>query len=129
MSVWSGMMARWRSWLRGAAHRDRLNDEMEAELENHLEHLTADLMCSGLSREEAERQARIAMGSLLTHKEDMRASFGLRAWDEIGADLRYGLRMLWRTPGFTAIAAISLALAIGANTAIFSVTKQLLSIG
>ena len=126
MSVWSGMMARWRSWLRGAAHRDRLNDEMEAELENHLEHLTADLMRSGLSREEAERQARIAMGSLLTHKEDMRASFGLRAWDEIGTDLRYGLRMLWRTPGFTAIAAISLALAIGANTAIFSVTKQLL---
>ena len=126
MSLLSGLMARCRSWLRGAAHRDRLNDEMEAELENHLEHLTADLERSGLSREEATRQARIAMGSLGTHKEDMRASFGLRGWDEIGADLRYGLRMLWRTPGFTAIAAISLALAIGANTAIFSVAKQIL---
>ncbi len=126
MSLLSGLMARCRSWLRGAAHRDRLNDEMEAELENHLEHLTADLERSGLSREEAARQARIAMGSLGTHKEDMRASFGLRGWDEIGADLRYGIRMLWRTPGFTAIAAISLALAIGANTAIFSVAKQIL---
>ncbi len=126
MSLFSGLMARCRSWWSGASHRDRLDGEMEAELQHHLEQLTADLERSGLSREEATRQARIQMGSMGTHKEEMRASFGLRWWDEIGSDLRYGIRMLWRTPGFTAIAAISLALAIGANTAIFSVAKQIL---
>ena len=126
-TTWSsGILARWRSWWRGALHRDELESEMEAELQSHLENLTDDLLRAGLSRQEAERQARIALGPLLTHKEDMRASYGLRWFDELGADVRYGSRMLLKSPGFTAIAAISLALAIGANTAIFSVTKQLL---
>lgn len=120
------MKARCRSWFRGAMGAARLNDEMEAELQHHLNSLTADLILAGYSPEEAARRARIELGPLLMHKEDMRASLGLRWWDEICADLRYGLRMLWKTPGFTVIAAISLALAIGANTAIFSVTKQLL---
>jgi predicted permease len=126
-AVWlSGMAARCRSWWRGAVHGDILAAEMEAELQDHLANLTDDLMRAGLSRDEAVRQARLALGSLLTHKEDMRVSYGLRWWDEIGSDVRYGLRMLRKSTGFTAIAAISLALAIGANTAIFSVTKQLL---
>lgn len=56
----------------------------------------------------------------------MRASLGLRWWDEFGADLRYGLCILRKSPGFTAIAAISLALAIGANTTIFSLAKSVL---
>lgn len=121
-----GLSARLRSWLRTMTHRNRLEEEMDSELAFHLEQLTADLVRSGQSPAEAERNARIALGTALTHKEGMRASLGLRWWDEIRTDLRYGLRMLAKSPSFTAIAVLSLSLAIGANTAIVTVAKQLL---
>ena len=115
-----------RSWLRAAMQRGRLEDEMELELAAHVECLAADLMRAGYSAREAKRRARIALGSTVVHKDAMRASLGLRLMDELGADVRYGIRHLRKSPGFTAIAAISLALAIGANTTIFSVAKRLL---
>ena len=99
---------------------------MEAELACHLENLTADLVRAGHPPAEAARRARITLGAVTVHKEGMRASLGLRLWDEFWADLRHGIRILRKSPGFTAIAAISLSLAIGANTTIFSVAKQLL---
>jgi predicted permease len=99
---------------------------MEAELACHLDNLVADLIRTGQSPAEATRQARIALGAMTVHKEGMRASLGLRWWDEFWADLHYGMRILCKSPGFTAIAVISLALSIGANTTIFSVAKQLL---
>jgi len=115
-----------RSLLRALFQRGRIESDMDLELENHLESLIGDLIRAGHSRAEASRRARIALGSVLAHKEGMRASLGLRWWDELGADLRYGVRILRRSPSFTAIAAISLALAIGANTTIFSVAKRVL---
>jgi predicted permease len=118
--------AEFRSWLRASFKRSRLEAEMEAELAAHVDLLTADLIRSGHSPAEAARQARIALGPTLMHKEEMRASVGLRWFDELRADLRYSVRILAKSPGFTAIAAVSLALAIGANTTIFSLARQLL---
>ena len=115
-----------KSWLRASSRRGRLEAEMQAELEAHLECLAEDLVRSGQTAAEAARRARIALGPVVTHKAAMRASLGLRMGDELGSDLRYGVRILRKSPGFTLIAAASLALAIGANTTIFAVAKQLL---
>ena len=120
------LFAQPRSWFRAMMQRDRLEAEMEAELADHLENLTADLVRAGFSPAEARRRARIALGSTVVHKDDMRASLGLRIFDEFAADLRYAFRRLLRSRGFTVIATLSLALAIGANTTIFSLAKQLL---
>jgi len=106
--------------------RSQLDGEMQSELQFHIDSYAADLMRRGLSREEALRQARLELGSVEARKEDCRESLGLRLWDDLFADLRYGLRMLKKAPGFTAIAVISLALGIGANTIVFTLAKEAL---
>ena len=120
------LIAQPRSWFRAATESDRLEAEMEAELASHLELLTTDLIRAGYSPAEARRRARIALGPTVVHKDNMRRSLGVRLFDEVLADLRYGSRRLSRSIGFTIVATISLALAIGANTTIFSLAKQLL---
>ena len=72
------------------------------------------------------RQARLEFGGVESHKDEMRSSLGLRWCDELWGDLRYGVRILLKSPGFTSIAVVSLALAIGANTSIFSLANELL---
>lgn len=113
-------IARVRSWWHVIAHSPHVAAEVETELQFHIDSYAADLMQRGMPPDQAARQARIELGRVDVQKEKHREAIGLRPLDEIGADLRYGLRSLWKNPGFSTIAILSLALGIGATTAMFS---------
>ncbi|HEY8550370.1 MAG TPA: ABC transporter permease [Vicinamibacterales bacterium] len=104
----------------------RLERQLDAELRDHLDRHVRDLMDAGLDEAEARRQARLALGGLDQVKEACRDVRGTRWLDEIVQDLRYGARLLLANRSFTLIAVLSLALGIGANTAIFSIIDSLM---
>jgi hypothetical protein len=119
-------LARWRSFARAAIGRSRFEREMTEELQAHLAARIDDLVAHGALVPDAHRRAREELGDLIRWKEQGREARGLRLLDELRADVTYGLRWLRRSPGFAAAAMLSLALGIGANTAIFSVIDTLM---
>ena len=107
--------------LRNLSHKGQVDRELNNKLSTHLEMHIADNLRAGMTPEQARRQALLKLGGLEQTKESVRYLRGATAVESFFRNLRFGFRLLRKSPAFTAIVVLTLALGIGANTAIFSV--------
>ena len=112
--------------LRALFGRNRLERSMDEELRQHLELQAEDNRRRGMDAEQARRAARLDFGNVEALKEECRESWGVHFFDTLAQDIRYGVRSLARSRGFSAVVILTLGLGIGANTAVFSVVRGIL---
>jgi putative ABC transport system permease protein len=113
-------------WLRSIARRRTLEDGLDEEMRFHLDRHTEKLVRSGISPAEARRQAVLRFGGVDATKENARNEIRPALLDDSVRDLRHGLRVMWRAPGFTIAALLTLAIGIGATSAIFSIVRTVM---
>lgn len=112
--------------LKALLRRKSVEEELDAELRFHFDHQVEKFVQSGMSLAEAQRRARLAIGGEESLKEECRDARGVRVLESLAQDLRYGLRALRKTPGFAAVAIVTLMLGIGVNTALFTIVHGVL---